>query len=55
MIRCIILEDEIPAQEILLSYIKKTPFLECIGIYESGISIPSEKLSETRCYYISIH
>ncbi len=54
MIRCIILEDEIPAQEILLSYIKKTPFLTCIGTFESGILIPPEKMSEADLLFLDI-
>ncbi len=54
MIRCLLLEDEIPAQEILINYIEKTPFLECIGIFESGLSIPSKLISEADLLFLDI-
>lgn len=34
---CIIIEDEIPAQEILISYIKKIPELEMKGVFNSAL------------------
>ncbi|WP_298420943.1 LytTR family DNA-binding domain-containing protein [uncultured Kordia sp.] len=39
-----ILEDEKNAQSILLHYIEKTNFISCIGVYESGLDIPQERL-----------
>ncbi len=54
MIDCLIIEDEQPAQEILKSYIDKTPFLNCIGIYESGLDIPLEKIQKTKLLFLDI-
>lgn len=36
-IRCIIIEDEIPAQRILKSYIEKVPNLELIGTFNAAL------------------
>lgn len=44
MLKCIIVEDEKNAQSILLHYIEKTNFIDCIGVYESGLDIPQEIL-----------
>lgn len=44
MLKCIIVEDEKNAQSILLHYIEKTNFINCIGIYESGLDVPQEIL-----------
>ncbi len=54
MIRCLLLEDELSAQEILQSYVDKTPFINCIGIYESGLDIPLEKLQEVDVLFLDI-
>ncbi len=54
MIHCIILEDEKPAQEVLQNYINKTPFLDCIGIYESGLDISQEKLQQATIIFLDI-
>jgi DNA-binding LytR/AlgR family response regulator len=54
MIHCIILEDEKPAQEVLLSYISKTPFLDCIGIYESGLDITQDKLQQADILFLDV-
>ncbi len=54
MIKCLILEDEKPAQEVLLSYIDKTPFLDCIGIYESGLDVTQEKLQQTDILFLDL-
>ncbi|MFT4576773.1 MAG: DNA-binding LytR/AlgR family response regulator [Saprospiraceae bacterium] len=54
MIDCLIIEDEQPAQEILKSYIDKTPFLNCIGVYESGLDVPVEKIQQTQLLFLDI-
>lgn len=54
MIHCIILEDEKPAQEVLLSYINKTPFLDCIGIYENGLDITQDKLLQVDILFLDV-
>jgi len=54
MIHCLILEDEKPAQEVLQNYINKTPFLDCIGIYENGLDIPQEKLQQVDILFLDI-
>lgn len=54
MIKAIILEDEISAQEILKSYLQKTAFIECIGIFESGLDIPLELLETADLLFLDI-
>lgn len=54
MIRCLILEDEIAAQEVLQNYIDKTPFLSCNGIYESGLDVSTEVLNQTDVMFLDI-
>ena len=38
---CIIIEDEVPAQEILAGYINKVPELNLIGTYNSALNVNS--------------
>lgn len=54
MIHCIILEDEKPAQEVLQGYINKTPFLDCIGIYENGLDITQDKLQQADILFLDV-
>lgn len=54
MIRCLILEDEKAAQKVLKSYIEKTPFLECIGIYETGLDLPVTELQKADVLFLDI-
>ena len=54
MINCIILEDEKPAQKILQGYIKNTPFLSLLGIYESGTHIPNSLLQKTDLLFLDV-
>lgn len=54
MIQCLILEDERSAQEVLQSYIEKTPFLNCLGVYESGLDIPLEDLQKVDLLFLDI-
>ncbi|WP_171659286.1 LytR/AlgR family response regulator transcription factor [Flagellimonas amphidinii] len=54
MMKCLILEDEKAAQEILQDFIEKTPFLQCIGIYESGIDIPHLLIKQADILFLDI-
>ncbi len=54
MIKCIILEDEKPAQEVLKKYIEQTPFLNFQGFYESGLHIPLQALQDTELLFLDI-
>ncbi len=54
MIKCLILEDEIAAQEVLQSYIDKTPFLDCVGIYESGLDLTQEQLQRADILFLDV-
>ncbi len=51
---CLILEDESPAQDVLKGYISKTPFLNCLGVYESGLDITQEKLEQVDLLFLDI-
>ncbi|MCE7991491.1 MAG: response regulator transcription factor [Roseivirga sp.] len=55
MIHCLILEDEPAAVEVLKSYIDKTPFIECIGIYESGLDISPDEISRADLLFLDVH
>ncbi|AXT60434.1 DNA-binding response regulator [Aquimarina sp. AD10] len=54
MINCIILEDEYSAQEVLKTYIDKTPFVNCLGIYESGLDIKLKELEAADFLFLDI-
>ncbi len=54
MINCLILEDELSAQEVLKNYIDKTPFITCAGVYESGSDIPLVKLLTADLLFLDI-
>jgi len=54
MINCLILEDEPSAREVLLSYIDKTPFITCLGVYESGLDISPELLQLANVLFLDI-
>ena len=54
MIHCLILEDEQPAQEVLLGYIQKTPFLTWEGTYESGLDISPAELGNIDLLFLDI-
>lgn len=44
---CIIIEDEVPAQEILISYIEKIPDLNLLGVFNSTLKANAIVQSET--------
>ena len=54
MISCLIIEDEKEAQDMLLGYIEKTPFLECIGVFESGLDVPRNLILKTQVMFLDI-
>ncbi|WP_394749001.1 LytR/AlgR family response regulator transcription factor [Spongiimicrobium salis] len=54
MMQCIILEDEKSAQEVLENYISKTPFMDCLGTYETGLDIPPELLERADLLFLDI-
>ncbi|MBQ4821169.1 LytTR family DNA-binding domain-containing protein [Aquimarina sp. MMG016] len=54
MIHCLILEDEASAIEVLQNYVDKTPFIDCLGAYESGLDIPLEQLRQTDLLFLDI-
>ncbi|MGB5819902.1 MAG: LytTR family DNA-binding domain-containing protein [Saonia sp.] len=54
MINCIVVEDERAAQEVVQAYIAKTPFLNCLGVYESGLDIPMEILQRSDFLFLDI-
>lgn len=54
MINCLIIEDEHGAQEVLQNYIDKTPFVNCLGVYESGLDIRLEELKEVDFMFLDI-
>ncbi|AWX45836.1 Sensory transduction protein LytT [Flagellimonas maritima] len=54
MIQCVILEDEPSAVEILEAFIAKTPFLHCLGVYESGLDVPPKQLQEADILFLDI-
>ncbi|WP_422862016.1 LytR/AlgR family response regulator transcription factor [Flagellimonas sp. W118] len=52
--KCIILEDEKAAQEILEGYLEKTPFLIHLGTYESGLDIPLEEMQSADVLFLDV-
>ena len=38
--KCIVIEDELPAQELLIKYIEKTSDIQCLGVFESISELP---------------
>lgn len=54
MIRCIILEDEKAARDVLQTYIQRTPFLQWVGSFESGLDIPPEAIQESDILFLDI-
>ncbi|RIV32579.1 DNA-binding response regulator [Flagellimonas lutimaris] len=54
MTKCLIIEDEKEAQDMLLGYIQKTPFLECVGVFESGLDVPRNLMLKTQVMFLDI-
>lgn len=51
---CIIIEDEINAQEVLLHYINETPYVTCLGTFESAIKVPSALLEKVHFIFLDV-
>jgi len=54
MLQCLVLEDEPSAVEIVEGYIEKTPFLNCLGSYESGMDVPLNQLRTADILFLDI-
>lgn len=54
MITCLIIEDEVAAREILVSFVRKTPFLKLNGVYESGLEVPHSAMKEVDLLFLDI-
>ncbi|WP_350286707.1 LytTR family DNA-binding domain-containing protein [uncultured Croceitalea sp.] len=52
--KCIILEDEKAAQEILEGYLEKTPFTAHLGTYESGLDIPPKEIQAADMLFLDV-
>jgi two-component system, LytTR family, response regulator LytT len=51
---CIIIEDEQPAQQILLNYIERTPYLQCLGAFDSAMKVPFDLLNNVDVLFLDI-
>ncbi len=54
MLKCIIIEDEKNAQQVLVHYISKKTTITCLGIYETGLDIPSNILNKIDFIFLDI-
>ena len=52
--KCIIIEDELPAQKILIRYIEKTVDLECLGAFRSVQEMSTVILEEVDLLFLDI-
>lgn len=52
--KCIIIEDEEPAQQLLTKYIAQTPGMECIEIYDSIVGIAPKTLGDSDLIFLDI-
>jgi two-component system, LytTR family, response regulator LytT len=52
--KCIIIEDEFPAQKVLENYIEKTSSLDCIGVYDTPNKVPFEILNQSDLIFLDI-
>lgn len=54
-LRCAIIDDEPLAVTLLESYVKKTPYLELVGAYSSGVeAMQSDELAEVELIFLDI-
>ncbi|MEM8892113.1 MAG: LytTR family DNA-binding domain-containing protein [Bacteroidota bacterium] len=51
---CIIIEDEIPAQQLLLNYIERTADLSCLGVYTSVSEVSLPNLARIDLLFLDI-
>ncbi len=54
MMKCIIIEDEANAQEVLKHYINQTSFLACEATFTSSTAVPSTLLSQLDFIFLDI-
>ena len=52
--KCIILEDEKAAQELLQGYLEKTPFTTHLGTYESGLDIRPKEIQAADVLFLDV-
>lgn len=52
--KCIIIEDEQPAINLLKTYVDKTLFLECLGVFQSVSLLPSGILNKTDFIFLDV-
>ena len=54
MIKCVIIEDEKNAQNVLLHYISQTSFIVCLGVFESGLDVPLDIINKSDFIFLDI-
>lgn len=54
MTKCLIIEDEKEAQDLLLGYIQETPYLQCIGVFESGLDVPKDLVEKAQILFLDL-
>lgn len=54
MLKCIIIEDEKNAQQVLTQYISKKKKITCLGLYEAGLDVPSDILKNIDFMFLDI-
>ncbi|MDW3652135.1 MAG: LytTR family DNA-binding domain-containing protein [Bacteroidia bacterium] len=52
--KCIIIEDELPAQQLLLNYIERTADLSCVGVYTSVSEVSLPGLAKIDLLFLDI-
>ncbi len=52
--KCIIIEDELPAQKVLENHISKTNFLSCLGVFDSPVMVQLEILNQCDLVFLDI-
>lgn len=52
--KCIVIEDELPAQQLLVKYIEQTADIQCLGIFESALELPLQLLGQVDFIFLDI-
>ena len=52
ILNCVIIDDEPLAQELLKSYVEKTPFLNLLGVYSSAVQAMNELVNQEQVHLI---
>ena len=50
ILNCVIIDDEPLAQELLKSYVEKTPFLNLLGVYSSAVQAMNELVNQEQVH-----